>query len=129
MPTIFEHFAIMKPDLMLDQLQVSPDIYQQLGARYDGFRAHLLISAHEFSENWSTWEKHPAGDELVILLSGAAQLLIRQETGDERITLEAPGDFAIVPRDTWHTARVAQPTRMLSVTPGEGTENEISPPG
>ena len=27
----------------------------------------------------------------------------------------------IVPRDTWHTARVHRPARMLFITPGEGT--------
>ncbi|HSH43845.1 MAG TPA: hypothetical protein VK973_17115 [Arenicellales bacterium] len=128
MPTVFDHFAVLKPDLHLDELDVSPEIYQELDELYDGFRSHTLISAHQFSEDWPTWEKHPAGDELVVLLSGRAEFLLRRESSDESIVLEAPGSYVIVPRDTWHTARIARATSMLFVTPGEGTQNAVSPP-
>lgn len=128
MPTVFDHFAVLKPDLQLEALEVSPGIYQELDERYDGFRSHTLISAHQFSEDWPTWEKHPAGDELVVLLSGRAEILMRRKSGDESITLESPGACVIVPRDTWHTARIARPTSMLFVTPGEQTQNVASPP-
>jgi hypothetical protein len=43
---------------------------------------------------------------------------------EELIHLRESGSFAIVPRETWHTARTSVPTRMLFVTPGEGTENK-----
>ena len=36
-------------------------------------------------------------------------------------------NFAIVPRNTWHTARVTSPTTMLFITPGEGTLNAEQP--
>jgi len=128
MPKVFDHFAVLKPDLLLDQLAVSPDIYQRLDEQYDGFRSHALISAHRFVEDWPTWEKHPSGDEMVILLSGRAELRLRRETGDESIELDEPGAYVIVPRDTWHTARIAQAASMLFITPGEGTQHEVSPP-
>ncbi len=35
--------------------------------------------------------------------------------------------FVVVPKNTWHTAKVHAPTMMLFVTPGEGTENRESP--
>lgn len=127
MPTVFDHYAILKPDLHLDQLEVSPEIYQQLDERYNEFRAHTLISAHHFSEDWPTWEFHPAGDELVVLLSGRAEFLLRRDSGDESIVLKDPGAYVIVPKNTWHTARIAEATSMLFVTPGEGTRNAVSP--
>ena len=30
----------------------------------------------------------------------------------------------VVPKGTWHTARTSVPTKMLFVTPGQGTENK-----
>tara|TARA_R110002111_G_scaffold129458_3_gene194098 strand:+ start:104 stop:499 length:396 start_codon:yes stop_codon:yes gene_type:complete len=128
MPQIFDHVVVLKPELLLDQLEASPDIYQKLDENYDQFRSHTLIAAHQFTEDWSTWEMHPHGDELVVLLSGQAVLLLRQEAGDEPVVLNKPGAFAIVPKGTWHTARISEATSMLFVTPGEGTENETSPP-
>lgn len=127
MARLFDHFVVLKPDLLLDQLQVSSDIYQRLDEQYDQFRSHTLISAHQFTEDWSTWEKHPAGDEMVVLITGHAELILRKASGDESVELKEPGSFVLVPRDTWHTARVSEPTSMLFITPGEGTENETHP--
>ena len=47
--------------------------------------------------------------------------------GDETVRLSEPGAFVIVPRGTWHTAKVNVPTTMLFVTPGQGTENREQP--
>ena len=56
-----------------------------------------------------------------------ATLMLRESAGDRRVELREPGDFVIVPRATWHSARVATPTTMLFATPGEGTENRERP--
>ena len=47
--------------------------------------------------------------------------------GEDVVTLSEPGYYVIVPRGVWHTARVREPTQMLFVTPGEGTENREEP--
>ncbi len=127
MPSLFEHFAILKPDLLVEQRAVTPEFYETLDRDYDQFRGHVLIAAHSFDSDWSTWEKHPAGDELVVLLSGAAELVLSEAGGERCIALSTPGEFACVPKDTWHTARVSTPTQMLFLTPGEGTENAANP--
>lgn len=127
MTKIYDHFVVLKPDLLLDQLPVSADLYQKLDEQYDGFRSHALISAHQFREDWPTWEKHPAGDEMVILLSGCARFILRQEQGDKTIELTEPGSFVVVPKDVWHTAKIEDQANMLFITPGEGTLNESSP--
>lgn len=127
MQTIFDNFVVLKPNLLLEQLQVTPSIYAELDQKYNGFKSHTLVSAHRFSQNWPTWERHPAGDELVILVSGRARLLLNTASGEESVVLEQPGSFVVVPKNTWHTAHIDEPTSMLFVTPGEGTENEVSP--
>ena len=66
---------------------------------------------------------------MVILLSGSARFKLRLESGDESIELKSPGSFLVVPKNTWHTAIIEEPTSMLFVTPGEGTLNETTPAG
>ena len=123
-----EHtFAVLKPDLSVETVAVSPDIYAELDARFDNFKSHALVSIYAFDSDWKVWERHPAGDEIVVLLSGAARMALRKDSGEEIVELKAPGAFVVVPRNTWHTAYVSAKARMLFVTPGEGTEN--SPEG
>ena len=50
-----------------------------------------------------------------------AFVLEREGGRHETVELSRPGSFVLVPRGTWHTARTDEPTRMLSVTDGEGT--------
>ncbi|WP_227817155.1 cupin domain-containing protein [Nitrogeniibacter aestuarii] len=125
--SLLKVFAVLSPALTVSPVPVTPDVYQRLDADFDSFRGHVLISAFEFSAPWPTWERHPAGDETVILLEGDVTLTLRTAAGDEHVRLSAPGQFLIVPRNTWHTAVPHRPTRMIFITPGEGTENSSSP--
>jgi quercetin dioxygenase-like cupin family protein len=84
-----------------------------------------LVSMHSFSANWTSWERHPAGDEAVICIAGEITLL--QELPDGRtdsVTLHA-GDYAINPRGVWHTADVASHATALFITAGMGTEHRF----
>lgn len=103
---------------------VSDSFWSELAA---GKHAHLnqgrLMSAITFSESWPTWERHPAGEELVMLLSGTATVVL-EECGQEReVRLSEPGAYVLVPQNVWHTARTDVPTTMLFLTPGAGTEH------
>ncbi len=82
-----------------------------------------LMTAFSFSEPWSMWERHPAGEELVMLLAGSATLVL-EESGEARaVQLSDPGSYVLIPRNTWHTARTSVHTTMLFLTPGKGTEH------
>lgn len=116
-------FAVLKPDLSVETVDVTPTLYAELDARFDRFKGCVLVSTHEFDADWPTWEIHPTGDEIVVLLSGTATFVLRGDDGDARVQLAGPGAYVVVPRNTWHTARVSGTTRMLFITPGEGTEN------
>ena len=120
-------FAVLKPDLAVQPVAVTPTLYRELDTAFQGFRGHVLVSSHEFTADWPTWERHPAGDEIVVLLSGRATMLLRTGAGEEALDLAAAASYVIVPRATWHTAKVSEPTRMLFITPGEGTENRAQP--
>ena len=101
-------------------MAVTPTIYEELNRRFRGFKGRSLVALHRFTRSWPSWERHPAGDEIVCLLSGRASLHLHRK-GVAR--LHKPGSFVIVPKGVWHTAKVSTPTQMLFITPGAGTQN------
>jgi len=116
-------FVVLSPRHTAIPVAVTPTLYDELDRRFDRFKNHVLVSSFSFDSDWSSWEIHPAGDELVCLLSGEATLVCDRNGVEETVSLRVPGSFAIVPKGTWHTARTSVPTTMLFVTPGEGTQN------
>jgi len=82
-----------------------------------------LVSLFRFEESWTSWEMHPAGEEVVCCLQG--RMTLRQELPDGgRESYElGPGDYAINPRGAWHTADAEEPVVALFITAGKGTEN------
>ena len=116
-------FVVLSPDHAATPVAVTPTLFEDLARAFDGFKDHLLVSTFTFDTDWPTWEIHPAGDELVLLLSGEATLVLETAHGEEVVTLHEPGTYAVVRKGTWHTARTSTPTRMVFITPGEGTEN------
>ena len=81
-----------------------------------------LISFYEFESDWRTWEKHPKGEEFVYLIEGEVELILETDGVTSDLVMDKANSFIIVPKDTWHTANVRKPTKMLFVTPGDGTE-------
>jgi mannose-6-phosphate isomerase-like protein (cupin superfamily) len=100
------------------------DWFADYGARhaYDGVDGRL-VSEYLFTENWTSWERHPTGGEVVYCLSGT--LTLHQELRDGRIetVVLEPGQYAINPPGVWHTADIEGEARALFITAGEGTEN------
>lgn len=115
-------FVVMQPDLSAVPVAVTPTIYEELDKRFGGFKGRVLVSCHTFDSDWESWEMHPAGDEVVCLLSGRASFEFEGRGTVAELT--TPGSFVIVPRGTWHTAHTDVRTTMLFVTPGEGTEHK-----
>jgi hypothetical protein len=107
------------PDATL--LEVRPDFWQKLEVRTD-LHDGRLVSAYRFESDWPSWERHPAGDEIVIQLSGAMDFLV-EEAGGERTAALRGRAALVVPRGAWHTARVLAPSEAIFVTRGEGTEH------
>ncbi len=117
-------FLHVKDGGRADMIPVSESFWQELA---DGAHPRLergrLLSAFTFSEPWSVWERHPAGEELVMLLSGAATLVLEEPAGERTVSLSAVGSYVLVPMGVWHTARTTIPTTLLFLTPGAGTEH------
>lgn len=82
-----------------------------------------LVMIEASPENWSAWECHHEGDELVIVLEGSGVLRQQLDTGEVSIAFKA-GDTLINPQDVWHTADVIEPMRAIYLTPCRGTEHK-----
>lgn len=65
-------FVVLQPDQSATPVAATPTIWQELDQRFDNFKGRVLVSCFSFDADWETWEMHPAGDEIVCLLSGRA---------------------------------------------------------
>lgn len=110
--------AIPQPDF------TGMEWYEAYSARYpeDGAEGRL-VSLYSFSEDWTSWEMHPAGDEVVVCLSGGMTLHQEDAGGARRSIVLNRGDYAINPPGVWHTADVAGEATALFITAGLGTRH------
>jgi mannose-6-phosphate isomerase-like protein (cupin superfamily) len=97
--------------------------YEKLGQQFGDFKGKRLISHYTFEQDWDCWEMHPAGEEFVCLLSGKVDFVLERDGGKETMSLNTPGQFILLPRGIWHTARVHTSSSVLFITPGEGTQS------
>lgn len=81
-----------------------------------------LMAVFEMGESMRHWEMHPAGEEVIVALSGDVDFVLEDQPGARTVTL-APGDTLVVPRGTWHRVVVRTPARLIFVTWGRGTEH------
>jgi len=116
-------FIVIEPNLSAIPVDVTPTIFQDLNERFDNFRGRWLVSCFTFNKDWTTWEIHPSGDEIVYLLSGEVEFILEQAGARNSLRLSKAGSYVIVPKGTWHTAKTNVSTAMLFVTSGEGTHN------
>jgi quercetin dioxygenase-like cupin family protein len=68
------------------------------------------------------WESHPAGDEVVVCLSGRVKV-VREVDGAEEEVVVAPGEATVNPAGVWHAVDLDGRCRILTITPGAGTEH------
>jgi len=81
-----------------------------------------LTAIYRMERDTPTWEMHPAGDELLVLLSGEIDVVFEGGDGNHIVELRA-GTSCLVPRGTWHKQVVRTPGQELVVTYGKGTRH------
>jgi mannose-6-phosphate isomerase-like protein (cupin superfamily) len=104
----------LRADTTIEPLPVDKTFWSRIATGQLGpFHNEYLVVCHEFDTDWSVWEMHPKGDEVVCLLCGSVTFLLERERGTQEIELKESGAYVIVPKGTWHTARTNSPCRML----------------
>ena len=115
----------LKNNAHAERIPVTPEFWPDLiSGRLGDFHHEYLVTHLSFTEDWTTWEIHPNGDEIVILVNGSAEMIMEIADGEVSQSLQNPGDFAFVTSNTWHTANITSPCSMIFITAGEGTLNK-----
>ncbi len=81
-----------------------------------------LVFVEHSAEPWGMWECHPAGDEMVIVISGVAEF-IQEVDGAVVRTRATAGQAILNPAGVWHTADVEEPSDAIYLTPCPGTNH------
>jgi len=64
----------------------------------------------------SEWERHPVGDEIVMVLSGETTLILLVDDAEIRHSLSS-NELLIVPQNVWHRFETPRGVKVMSVTP------------
>lgn len=111
----------LRPDESAIAMEGGARFWAGIEGRHDLEHGRLMGSTGQ-NADWSHWERHPAGDEILVLLSGELELVLDTERGEERASLKA-GQTFIVPKGVWHRGIVKKPGQLMFLTPGAGTEH------
>jgi mannose-6-phosphate isomerase-like protein (cupin superfamily) len=104
-------------------VQAGPDFWTTRYGRGDLQGGRLVtVFRFESTADWDHWEMHPAGDEIVCLLSGAIDLVLREDERERVVELRDRGAY-VIPRGAWHRGVVHRPSEALFITRGAGTEH------
>jgi len=117
-------FVNLGQDGSTDLLEVTPSFWPDLVGGKLGAGPGRLVSSFTFEGAWDNWEVHPNGDEIVVLVEGAADMRFERADGSvDTLLLDRPGSFIFVERGTWHTGCGVPSARMIFITDGEGTDH------
>ena len=126
---VHSDFLRLRPDCSAEPLPLGDEFWPRLmSGKLGDFHHEFLVATSAFDKDWSNWECHPNGDEIVLLLNGRVTFVLETPEGERREELNRNGDYVRVPRDTWHTAKTTVPTTMLFITAGEGTRHRPATP-
>ena len=96
--------------------------YEAYGERHcDDLDEGRIVALSRFDKPWTSWEMHPAGDEVVCCIQ--CHMTLHQEfPGGSKASVDlGPSEYAINPPGTWHTADADEPVVALFITAGKDT--------
>ena len=111
----------LRPDESALAMEGGSKFWAGIADRSDLEQGRLMGSTDQKAD-WPHWERHPAGDEILTLISGELELVLDTPGGESRAVLK-PGQTFIVPRGIWHRGIVKAPGQLMFITPGAGTEH------
>lgn len=82
-----------------------------------------LMIASNVTGDVPHWEMHPAGEEVILLQSGAVDFILEEAGGERRVALRPEAPCLLVTRGVWHRFEVVEPGRLVFITYGEGTQH------
>jgi mannose-6-phosphate isomerase-like protein (cupin superfamily) len=119
----FVHLGLGARAIPLPDFEWSADYLTRYEEEHaaDGDEGRLVTMSPQ-DRTWMSWERHPAGEEVVVLLSGRVDL-VQDRDGQENVVELRPGQAVINPAGVWHRSVVHEPGQAIFITPGRGTEH------
>jgi mannose-6-phosphate isomerase-like protein (cupin superfamily) len=96
-----------------------PEFWANISAEPKAGGTMVIVSGGD--SDWSSWEMHPAGDEVLVFLEGAPRFFLEHPDGRHQRLDPKPGSTVVVPRGAWHRAEADGPYKILFITYGAGT--------
>jgi mannose-6-phosphate isomerase-like protein (cupin superfamily) len=88
-----------------------------------------LVGAFDFQSDAdlhsSMQEVHPQADELLLVVSGALDVVLEEDGAERTVPLDA-GQAAIVPRGVWHRLVMRRPGRLVFINDRKGMQSRRS---
>jgi mannose-6-phosphate isomerase-like protein (cupin superfamily) len=104
---------------------VTPAFWAEIGGRTDLMEGRL-ITGMGTDGDWSVWEMHPEGDEVILITSGSCRFHLDDgRDGPDSVTehiVTAP-EYIVVPKGVWHTMDEVDAGRAVVITWGAGTQH------
>jgi mannose-6-phosphate isomerase-like protein (cupin superfamily) len=119
--TLESTFINLRPDDSAKALKIGPRFWATIAKRSDLGDGRLMGTTAQ-NADWPHWERHPGGDEILVMLSGEMDLVLETRSGNRRVRLKA-GQTFVVPRGVWHRGLARKPGKLMFITPGAGTEH------
>ena len=112
--------AELRPPIVPHDLRDAVKDLPAPGGRALGSFDHATIGVFRHSGR-APWERHPGGDELLLVLEGGGEITVLAEGGPIEAELR-PGRLFICPRGLWHRSVATPSMTALYVTPAVGTQ-------
>src|SRR5215831_3488835 len=116
---LLKNYFLLEPDGAAISLPGGWDFWSQLMSgdasdpgirRLMGSEHGRLLTVLTMNADWTNWEMHPVGDELLFMLEGSATFRLDLPDGVKEVALNA-GRLLVIPRGVWHTAKLSGPAR------------------
>ena len=104
------------------EIEVTESFWPDLIAGRRKLEGRLMICSN-VTGDVPHWEMHPAGEEVILLQSGAVDFILEEDGGERRVALRPETPCLVVPRGVWHRFETVEPGRLVFITYGEGTQH------
>jgi hypothetical protein len=83
----------LRPDASVEPLEVGNDFWPRImSGKLGTFHNEYLVTTFSYDRDWPNWEKHPNGNEIVMLLDGRATMVLGHRA-PRRLRAASPNTF------------------------------------
>jgi len=115
-------FVHLEPEGRAEPIPVTPQFWDDLIAGRRTVEGWLVTRSRAVTD-WTQWEMHPAGEELILLTDGMADFVLEWHSSEEVVRLSTDRPMMVVPRGVWHTIRIVEPATLVFITFGKDTQH------